>query len=425
MSTSPDTPLNVKAEQTSPEMAAYYNNRPLMWRNLWLIMLLNLGWGLVFTLVSPLIQLRMNKMGFGESALGMLGAVNSWVYSYLVMYFAWKSDHTVSRFGRRIPFLFMSAPVIIFSLLVFPFITTMWLMAGVFLLQAFFMDIKAATIPLLNIDCMPRRMLARAGVPAAIAMGILSFIALRYGTKLAEWNEFAPYFIGGGVLVVTTLVGGFLIREPPVRDPTRETFKPWSAMKVAWQDPRRVILMISVSLFQAYLMTYWCWVWLFAQNTLTLSRAETGQAMAWGALATLVVSAPVAWLTDHISPYKLLPVFCGLLGVHLWLIFQIHNVFSLMIVACLAAALAPMYGASDIMVYRTADPKVIGSMTSTNSCLRGLFNGGLAMGMGLLIQHTGHNYYIAFVVGYILQLLGLVALFSYRYLMRKNVNNSL
>ena len=406
-------------------MVAYYNNRPLMWRNLWLIMLLNLGWGLVFTLVSPLIQLRMNKMGFGESALGMLGAVNSWVYSYLVMYFAWKSDHTVSRFGRRIPFLFMSAPVIIFSLLVFPFITTLWLMAGVFLLQAFFMDIKAATIPLLNIDCMPRRMLARAGVPAAIAMGIISFIALRYGTKLAEWNEFAPYFIGGGVLLTTTLVGGFLIREPPVHNPTTEMFKPWSAMKVAWQDPRRAILMISVSLFQAYLITYWGWVWLFAQNTLTMTRAETGQAMAWGALATLVVTAPIAWLTDHISPYKLLPVFCGLLGVHLWLVFQIHNVFSLMIVACLAAALAPMYGASDIMVYRTADPKVIGSMTSTNSCLRGLFNGGLAMGMGLLIQHTGHNYYFAFVAGYVLQLLGLVALFGYRYLMSRETATSL
>ena len=80
--------------------------------------------------------------------------------------------------------------------------------------------------------------------------------------------------------------------------------------------------------------------------------------------------------------------------------FQIHNAFTLMLAACFINVLGPLYAASDMMVYRTADPKVIGSMTSTNSCLRGLFNGGLAMGMGLLIQHTGHNYYIAFVVGY-------------------------
>ena len=136
MSNPVEIPLNVKAEMTSPEMAAYYNNRPLMWRNLWLIMLLSLGWGLVFTVVGPLMQLRMNKMGFGEGALGTLGAVNSWAYSYLVMYFAWKSDHTVSRFGRRVPYLFVTAPVIVISVVVFPFLNVLWLMAGVYLLQA-------------------------------------------------------------------------------------------------------------------------------------------------------------------------------------------------------------------------------------------------------------------------------------------------
>ena len=59
------------------------------------------------------------------------------------------------------------------------------------------------------------------------------------------------------MLIVTTLVGGFLIREPPVRNPTTEKFKPWSAMKVAWKDPRTIVLMISVSLFQAYLIGLW------------------------------------------------------------------------------------------------------------------------------------------------------------------------
>jgi hypothetical protein len=172
-----------------------------------------------------------------------------------------------------------------------------------------------------------------------------------------------------------------------------------------------------VSLFQAYLMTFGSWVWLFAQNTLGMSRADTGQAKAWGALASLVVAAPIAWLVDHVSPYKLLPVFCGFLGVHLLLVFQIHNVFTLMISACLYAALWPFYAASDMMVYRTADPKVIGSLTSTNSCLRGLFIGGLSFGMGQLIERTGHNYYAAFVAAYVLQLLGLVALFTYRHLM--------
>lgn len=326
MSNASPSPSVQSAEMTSPEMAQFYNNRPLMWRNLGLIMLLSLGWGLVFTVVNPLIQLRLNKLGFGEGALGTLSAINSWVYSYLVMYFAWKSDHTVSRFGRRVPYLFISAPVIVIAVVVFPFVKWVWLAAAVFLVQAFFMDIKAATIPLLNIDCMPRRLLARAALPTTIVGGLLSFLALRYGMRLAEWNEYAPYLLGGAVLLITTLVGGLLIREPPVRDPTTEKFKPWSAMRVAWQDPRRVVLMISVSLFQAYLVTYGTWVWLFAKNTLGMTRSDTGQAMAWGVLAALLAAGPIAWLVDHVSPYKLLPAFCGMLGVHLALVFYIHNV---------------------------------------------------------------------------------------------------
>ncbi len=68
--------LDQSAEMTSSEMVVYYNNRPLMWRNLGLILLLSFGWGTVFTLVAPLIQLRMNKMSFGEDALETLGTVN-------------------------------------------------------------------------------------------------------------------------------------------------------------------------------------------------------------------------------------------------------------------------------------------------------------------------------------------------------------
>lgn len=418
MSQKTDSPPSQSAEMTSPEMAAYYNNRPLMWRNLGLIMLLNLGWLVVFTVVNPLIQLRMNNLGFGEGSLGTLIAVNAWVYSYLVMYFAWKSDHTVSRFGRRVPYLFLSAPFIIVSLFVFPFLDTLWLVAGVWILQSLFMDIKAATIPLLSIDCMPRRMLARAAIPGSIAMGILSFFALRYGMKLADLKEWAPYVIGGSILAATTVVGGLLVREPPVQNPTTEKFKPWSAIKVACEDRRRIVLMLSVSLFQAYLTTYGTWFWLFAQNTLGMSRTVAGQAVAWSALVSILLAVPTCWLVDRVSPYRLLPVFCGLLGLHLVLVFAIHDAFTVMVAACLMAALYPFYGAADMMIYRTADPKVVGSFTSANSCLRGLFLGGLNMGMGFLIQHTGHNYYVAFVAAYILQLLGLVALFSYRHLMR-------
>ncbi len=84
------------AEMISPEMARFYGDRPLMWRNLGLIVFLSVGWSLSFTVLGPLMQLRLNKMGVSLETLGLMSGINGWLYSYAVMYFAWKSDHTVS-----------------------------------------------------------------------------------------------------------------------------------------------------------------------------------------------------------------------------------------------------------------------------------------------------------------------------------------
>jgi hypothetical protein len=99
-------PLEMPHELT-PELKAYYDNRPLLWRNVLWFMVLNIGWSVCFTVVGPLMTLRMNspEIGMGERMIGAVGATNGYIVSFLVMYFSWKSDHTVSRWGRRIPYL--------------------------------------------------------------------------------------------------------------------------------------------------------------------------------------------------------------------------------------------------------------------------------------------------------------------------------
>lgn len=412
------SPQENPTEQT-PELRAYYGNRPLMWRNLSFILVLNLGWAIIFTVISPLMQLRVKAAGLEEGGMGLIGTINAWAYSFLVMYFAWKSDHTVSRFGRRIPYLFISAPVIILSIILFPFVHSMWLLVVLWLLQMLFMDIKAATIPLLGIDCMPRKLLARVGAPAGILTALLSFFALRYGMKVSELAEWLPYIIGGAVLIATTLLGGFLIKEPPIKDPTTEKFRPWSAMKIAWKDKRKVVLMISVSLFQTFQVVFGSWIWIYADSKLGLTRAEAGAAMSWAILLGVVVTFPLSWLVDRISPYRLLPFFCLIVAAVFWSFLNMKDINGLILTTCLQSLVGPLYSASDIMVYRTVNPAEVGSVTSTNSCLRGFYNGCLAAVTGYLIQSTGGNYHLAFFLGCIFTVAGLIPLYYYRHLMKR------
>jgi hypothetical protein len=177
---------------TFEDLDAYYADRKLLRRNISLILLLNLGWSACFVVVNPLILLALNKAGVGDAEIGLLWSINSWAYSYLVMYFAWKSDHTVTRFGRRIPYLFLSAPFIIVPIVLFPFFHVKWVLIALAMTEMLFMDIKAATIPLLNYDCVPRHMFARVNALCAIVMGAVNFLSLRFGMHLADVFESAP-----------------------------------------------------------------------------------------------------------------------------------------------------------------------------------------------------------------------------------------
>ncbi len=75
-----------------------------------------------------------------------------------------------------------------------------------------------------------------------------------------------------------------------------------------------------------------------------------------------------------------------------------------------------MYNSADIMVYRTTEPENIGSVTSTNSCMRGFYNGCIALGIGWLIQTTGGSYQWAYIGACTLTVLGLIPLYLYRHL---------
>lgn len=400
----------------TPELDAYYSNRPLMWRNLSLILLLNLGWAVSFTVISPLIQLKLNTSGVNESGLGFISALNGWIYSYVVMYFAWKSDHTVSRFGRRIPFLFLSAPIIIATVLLFPFTHIMWVLVGLALLQMLFTDIKAATIPLLNIDCMPRHLLARCGAPAGMIMWAMTFFAMRYGMQLSDWSETMPYLIGAAILTTTTLIGGFTIKEPPIQSPTTESFKPWSAMKVAWTDKRVILLMLAVAMIGSFNTVYNVWIWLYAKNALHLSRTETALTISWAIPLIVALNFPVAWLIDRVSPYKLLPWLCLSAGASLWFLLHATTPTRLIIAAGFGAIAMLLGGAADIMVYRNSPAQDIGSITSTNSCLRGFYGGCLSLLTGFIIEKSGGHYEYAFVLAFVLAVLALIPLYTYRHL---------
>ncbi len=401
--------------ELSPELAEYYSNTRLMWKNVMLIMLASVGWTVSFSFLGPLMLLRMNKLGVNEGTLGLLSSTNLWVVSFLVMYFSWKSDHCTSRWGRRLPFLFMSVPFIIFSIMLFPFFVWVPMLIALTIVQMLATDVKASTFPLLNIDCVRKDVLARMVAINAGACGLVAFFGIRYGVRLADVAEWLPYTLGAVMICLTTYAATF-IKEPPIRNPAAGRFKPWSALKVGWSDKRNIIMMLGVGTIHSFMCMYGTWVWLYAKNALEIERADCANALSWSSLIGVALAYPIGWAIDKLGSYKIIVIFWILEVTGFVYSMQVNSVNGLIVFSIIACFAAPFYTGADILVYKTCHPAVVGSMTSSNSFLRNMSVGVTVFISGYMIQQT-HNYKTAFILGICVSTFGLVMFGIYYYLM--------
>jgi MFS family permease len=410
--------------RASPELAAYYADRKLMWRNVIFIGICNLGWGFAFTITGPLIVLKLLDLGIGANIQGTIGSFNGWALSFLVMWFSWMSDHTHTRIGRRKPYLFAAAPFIIIPMVIFPFFAEpgwVWFLIVLQVISMIAMDMKASTFPLLNIDCVSRDMLARANSVLTIAGGVMGFLSMRYVGDMIKVSEFLPYLVGAGVMTATTAVA-FLIKEPNIVHPATESFKPWSTFQVAARADKRIfLLIIGVAMVSGFMTMQTQWLWFWSKETLQLERGDIFSALSWASLVNIVLAYPVGWLIDRWGGLRVVLVYwVGQVACFAWAM-NVHDKLGLIVLSLATTIVAPLFGAADIMIYKTAAPKDVGSITSTAACIRNGYNATLVFISGWVIHFTGQNYRVTFVLGIVMSSIGLLMFFVYRRAMQRGV----
>lgn len=397
----------------TPELRAYYANRPLLWRNLFFIGFSNIGWSIAMGATGPLMALRLLEKGWTEAYSGTVGSINLWLLSFLVMYFSWKSDHTVTKIGRRKPFLFIAAGPIILSTALFPVFESLVPLVGLMLLKMMFSNLKNSTFPLLNIDCVARDMLARAQSILMVASGIVMFLTMRITPDLIDLGEWVPYAFGTVVLIISTASAWF-IKEPEIHNPQTETFKPWSALKVGLKDRRIIWLMLGVAMIASFETVFQNWTWIYAKAKLGLERRDIFEALSWAQLINILIAFPTGWLIDKVGGFKVVLLYFFMMLLNLVLLLMVHDATSLALYVAFMTISNPLNNAAEIMVYKTSDPKEVGSITSSLSFIRNLYNGSLLFFAGWFIQLSGRNYHMLFIIGAVLMGVGLLMFFIYR-----------
>jgi predicted MFS family arabinose efflux permease len=399
------------------ELASFYADRKLMWRNVGWISFGNFGMALSMTIVVPLMNLRLKATGVSDSSVGLLTSANLWAVSFLVMYFSWKSDHCTSRLGRRTPFVLLSLPFLLTALILFPLFSEKWILIGLMIVYYFFNDMSASTYPLLSIDCVSPNVFARVAGLVAVMISGAGFLSSRLGSKMADLHETRVFILAAVAMTTTTLLALWRIREPPIFHPAKEKFNLLAPIKIACQDRRILVLMVAVALLNAFQMIFQTWVWFYAKTKLGLTIGETGVAISWGFLLKIVVSYPAGWLIDRLGSYVALCIEWLLMLALAISSIYVSNQGGLILLMVLFSLFMPLQVAGDTILWKTMDKADTGSYTSTVALIRNFCTGTVIAISGYLIRWTG-SYVVAFWFGFSLSSIALIVFFIYRQLMR-------
>ena len=182
------------------------------------------GYNAVEVLTAQMIPITCRKFTDNAFILSFIIALNA-VFGFVAQpYVAWKSDHTITRFGRRKPFMMLGFSTNLIAVVVIcalPYLITgdarfsMWALAIVMffniMLQCFQDVVGGAMEPLLG-DTFSQQELGRAVAFRNYAYMFSNF-SIAYGAmKIADKHEWAPYAVCVAWLIVSMLLMVFFVR---------------------------------------------------------------------------------------------------------------------------------------------------------------------------------------------------------------------
>jgi nitrate/nitrite transporter NarK len=171
--------------------------------------------------------------------------------------------------------------------------------------------------------------------------------------------------------------------------------------------------MAGASMLASFEFVFVGWTWIFAKTNLGLEREQIYHALSWAQLVSLALAFPTGWLIDKIGGLKVVVIYYLFMLVNLVLLLRVHDAPSLALYVAIMTAVNPLNSAADIMIFKTADPKEVGSVTSSSAFIRNFYNGSLLFMSGWFIHLTNRNYHMLFILAAVLMSVGLALIFVY------------
>jgi len=273
----------------------------LNWKNTFIIGLGFLGVGLVWPLYNAYMPILYSKFIESKTVIGYLMTIDNWLALTLTPLVGFLSDRTRTRFGRRIPYLLVFAPLSALFLMLIPvgWETGLWVLLGAAILMNLSMASWRSPIVALMPDVTPPPLRSKANGIINFMGGLAYIVAMFGGAILYRIYPGLPFVGSALLLLVITAIFYFFIREPEHSTEKAERFQ-----FALIRDRSAIFMLLAIFCWFVAYNSLETWVTTYGREFLGMHEADVAGLLTFSGGAFLLFAIPSGFLADGIGRFK-------------------------------------------------------------------------------------------------------------------------
>lgn len=170
---------------------------------------------IVWSIYNVAVPIYLDELGLKGLTVGAIMTIDNIFALIFLPLFGVLSDKTNTRYGKRMPYLLIGIPLsaIAFFLIPFSKASLLSLMLTVISLNFFMSIYRAPTVALMP-DFTPPPLRSKANGIINFMGGLGASFAYLLGGVLFKVNEYYPFSVGSGILIITIILMYTFIQEP-------------------------------------------------------------------------------------------------------------------------------------------------------------------------------------------------------------------
>lgn len=224
------------------------------------------------------------------------------------------SDKTQTRFGRRMPYIFIGIPICAAAFIFIPYMSSLWSLMAVLVIFTFVMSAWRSPVVALMPDITPGKYRSQANGIVNLMGGVGSLLAFAGGGILFKMGGFPlPFLMSAVLMIIALIVLVFFVREPAVAYEAEVQEDKVKVVLTRGEKKSLILILLGVFFWFTGQNAVETFFTLYATNALGMDGGSAAITLSIFSLSFMVFAVPSGILGAKIGRRNMILI--GLVGV--------------------------------------------------------------------------------------------------------------